>query len=254
MSLTVPVPHWQAHHEPDACLPSSCSQPTELRLSGREINFLWWFIQGSIMDAEVRRALRRAWGFCPRHMAGWLLVEAAFRGHYLHGPAVLFDDLMGRAASANVDVGPMARRRLVHQLRAYQPCYLCGMGLSSSSHGYVPESRLEQGRNCQPWCDFMGETYAYWQPHVCGICAGSSAIARCRQHLCADLSKANVTGFTANRQLIQEIARHVHCYNQSFSWEHRGNDRVEDRAALVSAAGWCSGWQALLVLPLQGRK
>jgi hypothetical protein len=45
-----------------------------------EIHYLWWFIQGSIMEPEMRGRLRRTWGA--------LAVEAAYRHGYLHGPAV----------------------------------------------------------------------------------------------------------------------------------------------------------------------
>src|SRR5262249_47899853 len=35
----------------------------------------------------------------------------------------------------------------------------------------------------------------------------------------------------------------------SFMWEHRGNDRAQDRAALLSAVGWCSAGRAWRASP-----
>jgi len=64
--------------------------PTEAwQLSDGEIHYLWWYMQGSIMDPGVRQRLRRAWGMCGRHAWGALAVETAFRPGFLHGPALL---------------------------------------------------------------------------------------------------------------------------------------------------------------------
>ena len=45
----------------------------EFKLSVGEIHYLYWYIQGSIMFPEIRRDLRKAWGFCERHAWGPLL-------------------------------------------------------------------------------------------------------------------------------------------------------------------------------------
>lgn len=66
---------------------------TPTALSPGEVHFLWWFMQGSIMDPEMRRHLRLAWGMCDRHGVGALGAEAAFRHGYLHGPAILYAPL-----------------------------------------------------------------------------------------------------------------------------------------------------------------
>lgn len=126
-------------------------------LSSGEVNFLWWFIQGSIMDSDVRWSLRHGWGLCDRHTSAWLSVEAAFR------------------------------------------------------HGYPSP-------------------------------------VRCRAHLCAEIEDGAADKLDAHRSLVRYIAHHIRRYNESFVWEMRGSDTVEDRAALISAAGWCGGWRGLLAL------
>jgi hypothetical protein len=40
--------------------------PVDAELSSGEVSFLFSFMQGSIMVAEVRWALRKAWGFGPQ--------------------------------------------------------------------------------------------------------------------------------------------------------------------------------------------
>jgi hypothetical protein len=94
-------------------------------LSIGEVGFLHAFIQGSIMDVEVRWRLRHGWGLCPRHSAAWLSLEAAFRPHYLHGPAILYADLMERASAAFAQSHPMRETRVRHRLCARGPCHLC---------------------------------------------------------------------------------------------------------------------------------
>jgi hypothetical protein len=50
-----------------------------LAITNSEINFVWSFIQGSIMIPETRNALLRAFGFCDRHAWVHLSVEMSFR-------------------------------------------------------------------------------------------------------------------------------------------------------------------------------
>lgn len=92
------------------------------QLSDGELHYVWWFIQGSIMEADVRWRLRRAWGMCQRHAWGALAAEAAFRDNYFHGPAILYEDILERALRAFELAGPWpaARigRRLAHRRRS----------------------------------------------------------------------------------------------------------------------------------------
>lgn len=217
-------------------------------LSRGEVNFLWWFIQGSIMDADVRAKLRHGWGLCDRHTAAWLLVEAAFRGRYLHGPAVIYTELMEQAVAAFDLTGPWQARRLARRLDALTGCHLCALGLGAASAGFIVGDRLEIGRDPTALRAFMTASQGFWRESVCGRCAGTNAPARCRIHLCADLQQGIDREIANERARVERIARHLARYHASFVWEHRGTDTVEDRGALISAAGWCSGWRSLLAL------
>jgi len=234
-----PAPAWN----PDKRIPNLVAA-----LSSGEVNFLWWFIQGSIMDVDVRWSLRHGWGFCDRHTWAWLCVEAAFRHDYLNGPAVLYEDLMARARGAFDITGLLVERRLAHRLRARGPCHLCAQGLGPDSQGFIAGNRLQLGRDTSHLRAFMKETRPLWRETVCGPCAGSSSPIRCRVHLCAEIERDVLDNLDANRLLVRWIARHIGHYNQSFRWEMRGTDTVKDRAALISAAGWCGGWRGLLAV------
>jgi hypothetical protein len=220
-------------------------------LSSGEVNFLWWFIQGSIMDADVRARLRAGWGLCDRHTAAWLAVESAFRHRYLHGPAVFYDDLMQHALRAFDRAGAIAargiaQRVLARRLRSRGACHLCELGLGPDSPGYVPGQRLQTGRDTSPLRAFMQETAAFWGDQVCGICAGNAHTARCRAHLCAELDAG--AEIEPHRALVRVLSDHMKHYDDSFRWEKRGSDTVQDRAALIGAAGWSGGWRALLAV------
>ena len=228
--------------------PPRSTLPVDAELSSGEVNFLFWFMQGSIMDVEVRWALRKSWGLCPRHTAAWLMVEAAFRDDYLHGPAVLFDDLMERACAAFDVRGPGTGLRLARRLRPRAACHLCAMGVNEKSQGFIPGDRLVTGRDPTAWRRFAEESRDFWSTEVCGPCSGSASAKRCRAHLCADLTHGRGPDIDACRQDVLRIARHMSVYHNSFSWDFKDIDGVEDRAALISAAGWCSGWQGLLAL------
>lgn len=220
-------------------------------MSGGEVNFLWWFMQGSVMDAEVRARMRAAWGLCERHTAAWLLVESAFHHRYLHGPAVFYSDLMERAQRALEPARPRSMREpgchaLARRLASRAACHLCEMNMGPSSEGYIPATRLRAGRDPVPLRAFMQETERHWRAHVCRLCDGSGGSLRCRAHLCAELRSGASSDIEAQRRHVAELAHHMKRYDDSFRWEHRGSETPADRAALIGAAGWSGGWRGLL--------
>jgi hypothetical protein len=235
--------------------PSTSAAPAlDEPLSSGEVNFLWWFIQGSVMEVKIRARLCRAWGLCERHTAAWLVVEAAFRQNYLHGPAVVYADLMARALAAFDPAEAFRKGRLARRLRSHGPCHMCELGLGPAAEGYITDERLRAGRNAAPLHAFMVETRPFWQSTVCGRCAGSGAAARCRIHLTAELAQSASLEFDRHLLLVQRLTHRIKRYEQSFRWEYRGTDTVEDRGALISAAGWCGGWQGLLALYAAGSR
>jgi hypothetical protein len=216
-------------------------------LSVGEVHFLWHFIQGSIMVPATRWRLRRAWGMCERHSFGSVAVEAAFRPHLLHGPAILYADLMTRAVRAFAGRGPFQHIRIAWRLRDRGPCLMCEIGYGPQSPGIASAELIEQGRDLAGIRAFAERTAPVWRPMVCGRCAATDEAARCRRHLREDLL-AGATGLASHRQLVATIAEHILRYERSFRWEYRGTDTQADRAALIAAVGWCSGWRPWLGL------
>lgn len=217
-------------------------------LSDGEVNFLFWFIQGSIMIPETRWRLRRSWGFCSRHSWAHLVVETAFRHRYLLGPAILYEDLMGRAVGAFSVRGLVARDRLLRRLSSREPCMLCELKVHRAGRGVSPKDRLERGRDIGELKSFARDTRARWEPMVCGQCRRADSAARCRAHLLEDLRRGEDVDISAHRRTVTSIHDHLEAFHRSFTWEYRDTDSPEDRASIFSAVGWLSGWQLLLAL------
>lgn len=220
--------------------------PEPFRLSPGEVHFLWWFIQGSIMTPSTRERLRKAWGMCERHAWGWMIVEAAFRSGYMHGPAVLYEDVMGQASAAFKMQGPIQAGRLKRRLRAKGPCLMCEEGYGPQSKGFVKPEIVARGRDLIEIRALARITFPYWRKTVCGICSGDGSQVRCRNHLVWSASHDRPGELSASRELVSYIDQHMIDYARSFQFEFRGTNTLEDTAALISALGWCSGWRLFL--------
>ena len=218
--------------------------------SDGEIHYVWLFLYwGSIMEPDVRGRLLHAWGLCERHAWVFLSVEAAFRPHFLHTSAFLYEDLTGRARRAFRLIGPWKAGRLRYALREQGRCTMCEMGYGPHSRGTAPAGLLERGRDITSLRSFAEATQPWWRDAVCGICSGEGAPVRCRRHLREELlNAAKARQVEDAGRLVRHITEHVVRFSNSFRWELRGTDTDEDRAALISAVGWCSGWRPLLEL------
>ena len=216
------------------------------QLSGGEIHFLWWFIQGSIMVPFTRQRLRKAWGLCERHAWGFILVEAAFRHGYMHGPAILYEDLLEPAILALGQRGLLKQWLLWLHLREKGPCLMCEMNLGPETKGAATPDRIVRGRDTTELRRFAQRTHKYWEIALCGRCLGNGAVQRCRRHLMEDASRGGALSLSAHFLFLKDIFEHLVLYSRSFRWEYQGTETEEDEAALISAVGWCSGRQPLL--------
>lgn len=223
--------------------------PGRLALSDGEVDFLWWFIQGSIMDADVRTRLCDHWGMCARHALAFFVVEAAFRPHLVHGSTILYNELMQNAARLLGGQGlyrfaPEVLAR--HRLRAAGPCHMCDLGYRSDSIGNAPPERLAQGRDLTNARTFAAENRAGWLPHVCGRCADTDSPIVCRPHLIEAMEHDGSLPMPLHRRTVEHISAHLAKFEHAFRWDSRGSDTEEDRGALIAAIGWCSGWSDIL--------
>jgi hypothetical protein len=200
------------------------------------------------MVPDIRWRLRRAWGLCERHAWGALLGEASYRHGYLHGPTLLYEDLIDRALGAFEVHGPWRARRVARRLRATGPCLMCELGLEGQGAGAARLEVLRDGRDPRALQDFAARTRLHWERTVCGRCAGRPSQVRCRVHFCEEIQRGAEPDVETQRRLLARIMKHLLVYSASFVWGHHGTESEEDRAALISAVGWCSGWRGLLAV------
>ncbi|HDR9497157.1 hypothetical protein LGM57_34080 [Burkholderia cepacia] len=224
-------------------------------LSDGEVDFLWWFIQGSIMDPDVRERLNAHWGLCARHALAFFVIEAAFRPHLIHGCSILYSDLMRRAANVLDHRGvhslmPMNVCRYL--LRATGPCHMCDLRYDESSAASAPAERLALGRDMSNARRFAVENRRGWLPFVCGRCVGDDGPVLCRPHLILALGQASAGAVRSQHVYVESIHSHLANFENAFRWDHRDTDTDEDRGALIAAIGWCSGWRELLPSLLDG--
>ena len=217
-------------------------------LSAGEVYWYWYFIQGSIMDPYTRRHLRDSWGFCQRHMAGWLLIESAFRHNFFHGPSILLNDLIDRARNcfSRYQVPFIVALRL----RNKKICLGCDLGYDSETKGYASMEMLIRSRDISYLAQFADETELYWRKSVCPRCLGSSEVdgMLCRIHLIQELLQNKYSSFNVLAAFINYLSEQLTLYSRSFRWECRGTETIECKASLISAAGWLSGWNELINL------
>lgn len=198
------------------------------------------------MNPSTRDRLRKAWGMCERHAWGWMAVESSFRHGYMHGPAVLYEDIMGRALDAFDLKGPLRYQRIKQRLRSKGRCLMCEEGYGVGSNGIIKPDRVAQGRDLSPLQTLAKTTDPYWRKNVCGLCSGDGSIVRCRKHLVEDLTVGLIQDLAPHMFLVSNLAHHMSKFARSFQLEFQGTQTVDDDAALISCVGWLSGWDTFL--------
>jgi hypothetical protein len=214
--------------------------------SNGEIHYLWYYIQGSIMNGDVRCNLCNSWGFCERHAWIAIQVEASLRHCFMMGPAILYEDLLDRCMAAFKIRGPLKNRQLLRNLREKGPCLMCNMDLGPETKGIANKGLVERGRDLTEVRRLAEMGRPYWEETVCGSCLGNGSWQRCRPHLIQDILLGNVDHLAPHHKLINKLRHHIVLYSRSFEWEHRGTATHEDKASLISAVGWFSGWRPFI--------
>jgi hypothetical protein len=214
-----------------------------LGITDGEINFLWSFIQGSIINPETWTSLLNGYGFCQRHAWVHFSVETAFRERYLLGPTILYAALVERALSAVHARHAFAERRLL----ASESCLLCNLNIADQSRGACPEQRLLQGRDTGPLMQFALDLKEFWNDYVCDICKRHNGEMRCRKHFLADLRARRPIDHLRQQDVLRDLNRRLIRFQESFTvGKPKASD--QDRASLIAAIGWCAGWRPLLAL------
>lgn len=122
----------------------------------------------------------------------------------------------------------------------------CDMRIYYAGGGLARPAMTAQGRRTDELLSFASEHRAYWWDTVCGA-SGGGGEALCRRHLLGRREPVESASFERLRCMLESTRDHVATLSRSYHWDRRGSDRPEDRAALLTAIGWLSGWRPLLV-------
>jgi hypothetical protein len=161
--------------------PYQPSSADEINATLTEVKQLWWFHDGSIMNVGVRHHLWASWGFCSRHTWLYAISELEMRGGSLLGTAVLYEDLLGRAAAA-VSGRRLLRRDPVSALRPRESCFTCdytGHALDPDPHFAAQTERVNARTRLRTLLEGQQEQ---WRPRACPTCLGGDGLP-CRPHL-----------------------------------------------------------------------
>jgi hypothetical protein len=204
-----------------------------LELTSAEVKQLWFFLDGSVQELEVRRRLRRGWGFCPRHTWCLAVTEAVFRSD-LRATAILYEDLLVNAATALAR--PAFRpSRILRRLRPGEPCLTCDyVAIASPDPLYA--GRLARVNRRERFTQLLVDASPIWLERSCPACIGGSGLL-CRPHLLAQRDRPPRSLPPDLRMLAVRLAD----YRKSTRWQGRPATLAE-RASWVEALGWFAGW------------
>jgi hypothetical protein len=210
-------------------------------LTDWEVHYLWWFVvDAAIMVPETRWQLRRSFGWCARHAWGGLAVQAGLTRGYLHGLAILYDDLL-RWANGRLWGGRWAWRRAL----VARPCPLCGSEPQGGGRS-ASADLLRRGRDPAYVDALVVASKGRWAAWRCGVCDGSGFPWWCRPHLVAALEAGQALDLARIRDGLTRLGEAAFHYARGFRLEFQGTTGAEEVGAFLGAVGWCSGFGPFL--------
>jgi hypothetical protein len=218
-----------------------------LTLTDGEVNCILGFLHDGSIAAEPWHQLMGAWGYCEHHAWMSLAVEMSALKGFISRSAFLYFDLLRHAVPILAPKASRARRVVARRLAARDPCMLCE--INPRRRGWLSDEELSKAKDQTRLRQFAESLAPLWQGNYCPRCIGAERSGRlCRRHLEAAIRENQTVNLDDDYQYLSSLLTHVETYAKSFMWDHRDSDSPEDRAALFSAIGWCSGWSSLATL------
>ncbi len=206
-----------------------------LDLTLAETKQLWsFFAHGSVQSVETRRHLHRSWGLCSRHAWSCVMAEYAVRLRPL-STAVLYEDLVGRAAAALARPATPGVSR-ARRLRPRASCLTCDY-VSESRHDGSYEQRRERINGRSLFRAALEDTSEVWAERACPACVGGGGVP-CRPHLIEGVLEPEPD----LPEHLEDLQRRLQGFIRSLTW-HGPTASPDERVSWVEAIGWFAGWQ-----------
>jgi hypothetical protein len=216
-------------------------------LTDGEANCILGFIHDGSIAAEPWHQLMGAWGYCEHHAWASLAVEMSALEGFVSRSAFLYLDLLRQAVAILAPKASRTRRVVARRLAAHNPCMLCE--INPRRRGWLSDAELSKAKDQTRLRQFAESLAPLWQVNYCPQCNGAERGGRlCRRHLEATIRANQSVNLDDDYQYLSNLLMHVETYAKSFMWAHRDSEGPDDRAALLSAIGWCSGWSNLAAL------
>jgi hypothetical protein len=213
------------------------------------VNFVEGFMHDGSLGGECGLQLMGYWGYCERHAWVSLAVEMSALHGFCSRSASLYVDILRQAVTTLAGNNP---RSLARQLKERGACMICNA--NPKWRGLHSDAKLAEAKDPAPLCSFAENSASFWSSDCCPRCiSGMTGGHLCRRHTVEALGEGASLDLNKEREYLSNTLARLENYAWSFSWGFRGIDGPEDRAALISAIGWCSGWSSLAALIPLGR-
>jgi putative (di)nucleoside polyphosphate hydrolase len=218
-----------------------------LSITDGEVNFIEGFTHDGSIGAECGLQLMGYWGYCERHAWVSLAVEMSMLHGFCSRSASLYVDILKQASTT---LAGNNQRAVAKQLKENGSCMICNA--NPRWRGLLSHAELAKAKDPSPLQSFAEMSATFWQADCCPRCiAGVAGGHLCRRHTIEALNEGILLDRKHEREYLLNVLARLENYAWSFSWGFRGIDGPGDRAALISAIGWCSGWSSLgAVVPL----
>jgi hypothetical protein len=243
MGKRTQIPVFSSDPQPSSVAPPVSGDGNPLAITDGEVNFIRGLIHDGSVDRDSWRALMDGWGFCERHAWVALSIEMALLDGFCMRSAYLYVHLLERAVAV-LARGISGDRWVAARRLRQRGCLICDH--NPRRRGILSDECLAQGKDVRRLRLSATGLEPLWRNDLCPRCSGTAGRGRlCRRHL---LESETSIDFRDEHRHLSTLLRHLEIYEKSFSWEHRGSDGPRDRAALLSAIGWCSGWSSFTAL------
>jgi hypothetical protein len=221
-----------------------------LEITDGEVNFIQGFVHDGSIGAECGLQLMRYWGYCERHSWVSLAVEMALLHGFCSRSATLYTDILRQGIAALSPEHHRRPRAIAKALKESGTCMICTA--NPRGRGLLTAMELTKAKDIALLRGLAEKSARFWTSGCCPRCIDGAVHGRlCRRHLIEALDVGTPVNLNEEYQHLINVLGRLENFAWSFSWEFRGIDGPEDRAALISAIGWCNGWSHLAaVMPL----
>jgi putative (di)nucleoside polyphosphate hydrolase len=220
-----------------------------LAITDGEVNFIEGFTHDGSIGAECGLQLMEYWGYCERHAWVSLAVEMSMLHGFCSRSASLYVDILQKAIAVLAAQDRSRQRAVAKQLKECGTCMICNV--NPTRRGLLPAAALAKAKDPTRLRSFAETSTKYWHSDCCPRCIKRAGGHLCRRHVIEAIGEERAVDPKAEREYLMNLLDRLEIYAWSFSWGFRGIDGPEDRAALISAIGWCSGWSSLAaIVPL----